>query len=86
MVKPADWSEGKNWGAVSIDASCTPADIACPTDWKFLNEARHSTEMIIDDLCLQSPGFGCHSSRYNREKARASFLTIAKQKSQGTPS
>lgn len=36
------------------DASCTPADIDSPTDWKLLNEARQSTESIIDDLWLQS--------------------------------
>jgi hypothetical protein len=27
LIKPADWPEGKNWGMISIDASCTPADI-----------------------------------------------------------
>ncbi len=47
---------------------------------KLLNEARHSTEKIIDDLCRQSTGFGRHRPHYNRDKARASFLTIAKQK------
>jgi hypothetical protein len=40
FVKPADWPEGKNWGTLSIDASCTPADITYPTDLKLLNEAR----------------------------------------------
>ena len=24
FVKPADWPEGRNWGTLSIDASCTP--------------------------------------------------------------
>jgi len=27
FVKPADWPEDKNWGTLTIDASCTPADI-----------------------------------------------------------
>ena len=27
LVKSADWPEDKNWGILSIDASCTPADI-----------------------------------------------------------
>ncbi|CAK6697937.1 hypothetical protein IFHNHDMJ_02330 [Synechococcus sp. CBW1107] len=27
LVKPADWPQGKNWGTLTIDASCTPADI-----------------------------------------------------------
>ncbi len=40
LVKPADWPEDKNWGTLSIDASCTPADITYPTDLKLLNEAR----------------------------------------------
>lgn len=53
LVKPAGWPEGKNWGTLTIDASCTPADITYPTDLKLLNEARESTERIIDDLCHQ---------------------------------
>ena len=39
LVKPADWPEDKNWGTLTIDASCTPADITYPTDLKLLNEA-----------------------------------------------
>ena len=53
FVKPADWPEGKPWGTLTIDASCTPADITYPTDLKLLNEARQSTERIIDNLCDQ---------------------------------
>jgi len=45
FVKPADWPEGKNWGTLTIDASCTPADITYPTDLKLLNEARASTDL-----------------------------------------
>jgi IS5 family transposase len=51
FVKSADWPEAKNWGTLTIDASCTPADITYPTDLKLLNEASESTERIIDDLC-----------------------------------
>lgn len=54
IVKPADWPEGMNWGTLSIDASCTPADISYPTDLKMFNEARESTERIIEDLCEQN--------------------------------
>jgi hypothetical protein len=57
LVKPADWSEGKNWGALTIDAFCTPADITYPTYLKLLNEARESTERIIDNLCKQRSDF-----------------------------
>jgi IS5 family transposase len=40
LIKPVGWPEGGNWGALSIDASCTPADITYPTDLKLLHEAR----------------------------------------------
>jgi transposase, IS5 family len=80
FVKPADWPEGKNWGTLSIDASCTPADITYPTDLKLLNEARESTERIIDDLCEQSSELRKYRPRYDRGKARANFLRVAKQK------
>jgi hypothetical protein len=80
FVKPADWPEGKNWGTLSIVASCTPADITYPTDLKLLNEARESTERIIDDLCDQHSDRRKHKPRYDRGKARAAFLNVAKQK------
>jgi hypothetical protein len=50
LIKPANWSERKNWGTLSIDASCKPADITYPTDLKLFNEARQLTERVIDDL------------------------------------
>ncbi len=80
LVKPADWPEGKNWGTLSIDASCTPADITYPTDLKLLNEARESTDRIIDDLCKQWSNLRKHRPRYARGAARADFLNVAKQK------
>jgi len=80
FVKPADWPEGKNWGTLTIDASCTPADITYPTDLKLLNEARESTERIIDDLCDQRSDLRKHKPRYDRGRARAVFLNVAKQK------
>jgi IS5 family transposase len=80
FVKPADWPEGKNWGTLTIDASCTPADITYTTDLKLLNEARESTERIIDDLCDQHSDHRKHKPRYDRGRARAAFLNVAKQK------
>jgi IS5 family transposase len=80
LVKPADWPEDKNWSTLTIDASCTPADITYPTDLKLLNEARESSERIIDDLIEKWSGFGSHRPRYDRGKARANFLNVAKQK------
>ena len=50
FMKLADWPEVKNWGTLTIDSSCTPADITYPTNLMFLNEARESPERIIDDL------------------------------------
>ena len=32
FMKFEDWPEDKNWGTLTIYASCTPADIAYPTD------------------------------------------------------
>jgi len=80
FMKPEDWPEGKNWGTLTIDASCTPADITYPTDLKLLNEARESTERIIDDLRSQHPDLRKHKPRYDRGRARAAFLNVAKQK------
>ena len=80
FVKPADWPEDKNWGTLTIDASCTPADITYPTDLKLLNEARESTERIIDDLCSQNSKLRKYKPRYDRGRARAAFLNVAKQK------
>jgi IS5 family transposase len=79
-VKPADWPEDKNWGTLTIDASCTPADITYPTDLKLVNEARESTDRIIDDLCKQGSNLRKHRPRYDRVAARANFLGVAKQK------
>jgi hypothetical protein len=80
FVKPADWPEGKNWGTLTIDASCTPAYITYPTDLKLLNEARESTERIIEDLCVQQSHLRKHKPRYDLGRAHAVFLNVAKQK------
>jgi len=77
LVKSVDWPEDKNWGTLTIDASCTPADITFPTDLKLLNDARESTERIIDDLIEKRSGLGGHRPRHDRGKARANFLNIA---------
>jgi transposase, IS5 family len=71
---------GQSIRTLTIDASCTPADITYPTDLKLLNEARESTERIIDDLMEKWSGLGGHRPRYDRGNVRANFLNIAKQK------
>jgi hypothetical protein len=83
LIKPSDWPEGKNWGTLTIDASCTPADIAYPRDLRLLDEARSSTERIIDKLCDQDTEFKRLRPRYDRGLARAHFLRIVKQKRPG---
>ncbi len=80
FTKPADWPEGKNLGTLTIEASCTPADITYPTDLKLLMKARESTERIIDDLCDQHSNLRKHKPRYDRDRARSAFLNVAKQK------
>ena len=80
LVKPADWPEAKICGTLTIDASCTPADITHPIDLMIPNKARDSTEQIIDDLIEKRAGLGGHRPHYDRGKARANILNVAKQK------
>jgi hypothetical protein len=80
QVNPVDWPEGKNWGTLTIDASCNPADITYPTDLKLLTEARWSTERVSDDLCEQRSDLRTRRPRYDRGKAQANFLSVAEQK------
>jgi len=40
-----------NNGKLIADATCTPADIAYPTDLSLVNEARDKSEEIIDAIC-----------------------------------
>jgi transposase, IS5 family len=69
-----------NQGILLIDATCAPADIRYPTDLSLLNEARETTEKLIDAMHSQvRNGFG-HKPRTYRRKARKQFLAIAKQK------
>ena len=68
-----------NQGKLLIDATCTPADITFPTDIKILNEARKTSEKIID--ILHRPHRGKQKKpRTYRKKARKQFLSIAKSK------
>jgi IS5 family transposase len=80
LVKPADWPEDKNWGTPSIDASYTPANITDPRDLKLPNEARESTDRIIDNLYKQRSNDRKHHPRYDRGSAPVIFQIIVKQK------
>lgn len=82
-VRPESAAESEapalpNQGTVLVDATCTPADVAYPTDLNLLNEAREKLEAIIDTL--QEPVIGQTAKpRTYREKARKQFLAVSKQ-------
>ena len=76
FVKPAVWLEVKNGRTLTIDVSCTPADITYPTDLKLLNEARDTTDHIIDDLCDQHSDHLKHKLRYDHGMAEDAFLNL----------
>jgi hypothetical protein len=69
-------------GKMIVDATCTPADIAYPTDLTLLNEARQKSEEIIDTM--HAPFVGVRKKpRTYRQKARKAYLAVAKQKKPG---
>lgn len=71
-----------NRGKLIADATCTPADIAFPTDLSLLNEAREKSEAIID--AMHEPFIGIRKKpRTYRQKARKAYLAVAKQKKPG---
>jgi len=68
-----------NKGKLIVDATCTPADVAYPTDLNLLNEAREKTEAMID--AMHAPYVGQRGKpRTYRQKARKDYLAVAKQK------
>ncbi|MEX2014278.1 MAG: IS5 family transposase, partial [Parcubacteria group bacterium] len=75
-------SEGSNQGTLLLDATCTPADIAYPTDLTLLNEAREKLEGIIDVLHAPHAGTLIKPRTY-REKARKAYLQVTKQRRMG---
>jgi hypothetical protein len=78
----ADETNRPNQGKMIVDATCTPADIAYPTDLSLLNETREKSEQIID--AMHEPFVGLRPKpRTYRQKARKSYLSVAKQKKPG---
>ena len=80
---PSDQEPPKNSGKLLVDATCTPADIAYPTDLNLLKQAREKTEQIIDcfhDQLKQRMEQAPKKQRTYRNKARKD-LALAKQKS-----
>ena len=71
-----------NKGKMIVDATCTPADIAYPTDLSLLNAAREKSEEMID--VMHTPFVGVRRiPRTYRQKARKAYLAVAKQKKPG---
>jgi len=75
--KPPD--DGGNAGTMILDATAAPADIRYPTDLSLLNECRENTEAIIDEV-WEASGLIGRRQFYNRKKARAKYLKVAKQR------
>jgi hypothetical protein len=77
-----DDDQPSNKGKLVVDATCTPADVAYPTDLNLLNEAREKTEAMIDSM--HAPLIGkTKKPRTYRKKARKDYLAVAKQKRSG---
>ena len=74
--------ETANKGTVIIDATCTPADIAYPTDIELCDKARRWTEVILDHLWMEYGLLEGHKSkpRTYRETARKRFLNLNKRR------
>jgi len=67
-----------NQGKIIIDATCTPAYIAYPTDINLLNEAREKLEDMID--AIFPTGTNLKKPRTYRENARKEFIRFSKMR------
>lgn len=65
-----------NQGSLLIDATCVPADVRYPTDLSLLNEARGTTEKLIDAMHEQGRDRYGKKPRTHRRKARKQFLAV----------
>jgi len=72
----------KNEGKLLVDATCTPADVAYPTDLNLLNKAREKAEQIIDTL-HGTRRDRTRKPRTYRQKARKQYLAVARSKRPG---
>jgi transposase, IS5 family len=69
-----------NRGQLLLDATVAPADIHYPTDLHLLNQARASSERILDQLWATLRQPGQRKPRTYRQQARRNFLKVAKQR------
>ena len=75
--------ESSNKGTLLMDATCAPADMKYPTDLGLVNDARESSETLIDQLRDALPERPPRP-RTNREICRRRFLEITKLRRKGT--
>ena len=57
-----------------LDATCVPDDIPYPVDLRLLNEARETTELVIDKMFSEFRREKIRKPRCNRDKARNLLL------------
>src|SRR5699024_7010455 len=72
-------NDAPHQGQLMMDATCSPADIAYPTDLRLLNQAREKLEGMIDALHEPLKGRQRNPRTY-RKKARKDYLAISKQR------
>ncbi len=70
----------ENRGKLLIDATVAPADIKYPTDVELLNQARKTTELILDILYKSLKGQLYKKPRTHRKLARKEYLKFAKKR------
>lgn len=69
-----DDPDGGNSGTLIVDATCAPANIKYPQDTSLLNQARESSEKLIDSL--HTPGE--KKPRTYRKQAHKEYLKLAR--------
>ena len=69
-----DHHDDHNSGTMIVDASCAPSQIKYPQDANLLNQARESTEKLIDSM--HTPGE--NKPRTYRRKAHKDYLTLVR--------
>ena len=69
-----------NGGTMIVDATCAPSQIRFPQDTALLNEARESTEAIIDTLHIS----GTVKPRTYRKRAHKDYLKLVRCRKPGT--
>ncbi|MEM9819238.1 MAG: IS5 family transposase, partial [Cyanobacteria bacterium P01_D01_bin.6] len=75
-----DEPEVPHQGRLLLDATVAPADIRYPTDLDLLHQARASSERILDRLYQTMATPPAKKPRTYRQKARRTYLTVAKQR------